>query len=280
MAITVQSEMVKLLVFCLIQDYGIIFESFENSLLTYPFPFPYLPWTMQDTIQTIDLSYPFTVSKEDSLDHLLQVLYKWGMAIIPDYLQADELSGLQQEFPSLLTHQADWLRQTPYSLGEAARITRAGIDTAQFPTLASVYGAPLMEKLTRLYLGPDAKVNFEIFAVKDIVGSSHIANDLHFDILKTFKFFIYLTDTTAKNGAIHCVPGSQQMTQVIRRMHGDKITPENRQLTRDLPVSDKDAMPVEGNAGTMIIFDTDVFHRAGTVHVGERWVLRGHSRPA
>jgi len=36
---------------------------------------------------------------------------------------------------------------------------------------------------------------------------------------------------------------------------------------------------VEGKAGSLIIFDTQTWHKAGIVSSGERRVMRGHTRP-
>jgi hypothetical protein len=48
-------------------------------------------------------------------------------------------------------------------------------------------------------------------------------------------------------------------------------------MSRDLPAKESDIVSVDGPAGTLIIFDTDVFHRTGTVTEGERRVMRGQS---
>ena len=135
-----------------------------------------------------------------------------------------------------------------------------------------------MESLTKMYMGPECDFNSKIFLCKDVVGSSHVANELHFDVLRTFKFFLYLTDTNEENGAFRVIPGSHQITHYIRKRLGDQITYENRALTRELPMTPKDTMPVIGEAGTLIIFDSDVFHQAGTMREGVRKVMRAHSR--
>jgi ectoine hydroxylase-related dioxygenase (phytanoyl-CoA dioxygenase family) len=136
-----------------------------------------------------------------------------------------------------------------------------------------------MQSITDAYLGKGFQSNQKIFVVKDVVGNSHHANDLHFDVQRTLKFFLYLGDTTAKNGAFSCIPGSHLITDKIRKENSDKISYENREFSRMLPYDPKDIISVEGNAGSLIIFDTDVFHQAGKVSDGERWVMRGQSEP-
>jgi len=45
-------------------------------------------------------------------------------------------------------------------------------------------------------------------------------------------------------------------------------------------VKPEEIFSIEGPAGTLIIFSTDVFHRAGIVSEGQRHVMRGHCRTA
>ena len=65
----------------------------------------------------------------------------------------------------------------------------------------------------------------------------------------------------------------------LMEIHKDKICYENRYLTRELDFEkSKEKISIEGKAGTLIIFDTDVWHQAGFVSKGVRRVMRGHTR--
>ena len=113
----------------------------------------------------------------------------------------------------------------------------------------------------------------------ELPGTQHNAQDLHFDVKKTLKFFLYLNDVTEANGAFSCVPGSHNKSEKIRNKYGNEISYENRHLTRQLAYNNEQVISVEGNAGDLILFNTDVWHRAGIVKEGERKVMRGHTRP-
>ena len=107
----------------------------------------------------------------------------------------------------------------------------------------------------------------------------HIAQDLHYDKIPTLKFFIYLTDTTSENGSFYCVPGSHKYTKKLQDKNRIELKSPEHSETRFVPLEfQSEQIPLEGKAGTLIIFDTDVFHRAGKVDKGERFVMRGHSR--
>ena len=216
---------------------------------------------------------------QNSEDLIVAQLIKFGVVIIPGYFNNQVVEFLRKEFHFALSQQQEnnFIKPFHYSEGAGCVVAKEKIDKSILPYTYNVFSTLFMSNLTNKYLRTKVVLNEVIYFVKDIVGSKHVANDLHFDVLRAFKFFIYLNDTTIKNGAFACVPGSHIKAIEIRKKYGDKISYDNRELTRELPYTEKDAVPLEGKAGTLIIFDTNVFHRAGIVSDGERWVMRGHS---
>ena len=210
---------------------------------------------------------------------ICRLLKEFGVMTVPDYVSAADLEIIRNEFLFGLSQpESKFIKPFPYSEGKGCLVLNDEIDREVFPATSCIFNAEWMRSLSEQYLGGRVDLNHSIYFVRDVVGSKHHANDLHFDVQRCFKFFIYLQDTTVDNGAFACVPGSLTNAADIRSRYGEKISYDNRELTRDLPFMEKDAVPVEGKAGTLIIFDTDVFHRAGSVSAGERWVMRGHTR--
>lgn len=218
-------------------------------------------------------------SKNLNDSELFLKLKNWGIVVLPNFYSETELIPLRKEFDSLLDEEDKAIvKKMDYSLGKGVIAYKKSLNKIKHSATLNIFANPEMDKLTKKYLGQEVDYNSEIFVVKDVVGSKHHANDLHFDVLSTFKYFIYLTDTTVENGAFTCVPGSHRRTAEIRKKLGSKISFENRELSRDLPYTEEEVIPIEGKAGTLIIFDTDVFHKAGFVSKGERCVMRGHNR--
>lgn len=239
---------------------------------------PFLTGT-QNLSTTMSYHHDFKISKNKTPQTILEKLNQYGIVVIPNYLEPQETEQLKQEFHKLLDIKADFVEPLDYSVGEAVKVFRDKIDVNQFPHIAETFGSDFMTEITDNYLNTPNLLNHQIYVVKDVVGISHVAQDLHFDVIPTLKFFIYLTDTTAKNGAFHCVPGSHEYTRKIQQENRNQGIKPEREQTRQLPPEiAKNLIPIEGNAGTLIIFHTDVFHKAGIVEEGERLVMRGHSR--
>lgn len=209
---------------------------------------------------------------------VVDTVNNYGVAIIKDYLVGDDLHALNKEYDEILkTNDVAGIETIAYDKGEARNFLIGKVGEG-FEHTKKVFFNDDFRKIKNLVLDEQSTFNSEIFVVKDVVGSKHHANDMHFDVVPTFKFFLYLTDTTIENGAFTCVPGSPKKTRAMRSKYGKKINYKNRYISRELDYTEEEVFPVEGKAGTLIIFTTETFHKAGTVSQGERRVMRGHCR--
>ncbi|MFI5204852.1 MAG: phytanoyl-CoA dioxygenase family protein [Flavobacteriales bacterium] len=217
-------------------------------------------------------------NKSASESDIISGLSEHGVLVIEDYCSRENVEKLREEFELILSKtKSNWLEERPYSLGKAALLTRNSEMKKEVPLSYEFFSSPFMQNIVNTYFGKGYTANQKIFVVKDVVGSSHHANDLHFDVQRTLKFFLYLSDTDEKNGAFKCVPGSNHLAEKIRKENPELISYENREFSRKLPYGTSDAISVNGKAGSLIIFDTNVSHQAGNVSVGERWVMRGQT---
>lgn len=217
---------------------------------------------------------------EFSPPEMLKKVHEYGLCVLPEFSGADELVPLNEEFDAILSGQPrEGINPIELNAGAGADVHLYELG-GQFPRMQEFFRASWMQEISDEYWEGPAKLNDHIYVMKEVAGTEHVAQDLHFDVLKTFKFFLYLNDVTAENGAFSCVPGSQKLTEQKREELGDSVSYENRELTREHPYSEDEIIPIEGKAGTLIIFTTEVWHRAGKVSQGERRVMRGHTRLA
>ena len=99
--------------------------------------------------------------------------------------------------------------------------------------------------------------------------------------LRSLKFFIYLSDIDKSCGAFSCSIGSRAEGYNLRRSAwsvGNYDNVKNR-IELDYPelLKEYPSQPIEGKAGTLIVFDTDTFHKGGKVESEkERLVVRLH----
>lgn len=215
---------------------------------------------------------------ESSQEEILGTLKENGVVAMPNFIPKVELQELDREFEQLLKTRSRGVKAFPLEKGEGVGIQRKKLRAKDFPATADFFNRPFMHRLASKYVHPTAKLNSKIYVVRDVVGTTTYANDLHFDVQKCLKFFIYLNDVTANNGAFEFVPKTHGWVEELRRSdRASEITFENRELSRELPYQEEHVLSLEAKAGTLFLFDTDMFHRTGTTSMGERKIMRGHT---
>lgn len=213
-----------------------------------------------------------------------------GVAILPNFFSGSQLRNLTREF--------QWLMGKPPVLGRglwgeedihdgdryrAVILNRKFLPSSHVPVTTMVFGSDFMNAVTRHYYGPDIHVqlNGQLWATEAHGTLGNIKDNavfrVHFDGNNFFKFFVYLTDTTEANGAFHVVPGSLEANREFRR---EKIAQGSLSVEEScMGDQEKRAVPIEAPAGTLIVFDSDIGHKAGTFTSDKkRLVIRGHTK--
>ena len=105
---------------------------------------------------------------------------------------------------------------------------------------------------------------------------------LHFDRWRSFKALVYLTDVTENDGPFSVVPRTQDIGKKLRRSSVNQayVDRPNR-IKLDYPNFYKEPIKIIDAAGTLILFDTDVFHEGGKVKKDhQRKLIRSHWYPS
>lgn len=209
---------------------------------------------------------------------ILDALEKDGLVLVPGYLDPPAIAAATRECHELFERTPSWAHHEEYSLGQSVRMERANVDCGLFPALAAAFSRPELEAVTRGFFGEGYIFSRTIYAILDVVGSSTRVQELHYDKMRHLKSFIYLTDVGPANGPFHCVPGSHLLTREIQRDNRERNIVPSDDDARVLPADLNDRrMAVLGEAGTLILFDSDICHHAGILTEGERLAARSLS---
>jgi hypothetical protein len=209
-----------------------------------------------------------------------RVVREEGVVLIEGWIDQETSAALAREQDRIFARGGEGIRRLAYEEGDVRVLTPGQARLTDYPALESSLFTPHLEEISRLVLGERSVFNSEVFCCLDQhIDKPRDVNILHFDKLRALKFFLYLTDTTADNGAFSCIPGSHVAAQERVRLHLAEGRPLRDLKNRDLPDFTGKDVPVEGKAGSLIVFDSDVLHRAGDVKPGLiRRVIRTHCR--
>ncbi len=223
---------------------------------------------------------------DGSVDSIINKLNKYGITLVKKYVQESSISNLMDEFKFILSNKnlgCNLIRQS-HPTNENGIMQTIDPICAQkehnLPIIASLFRNELMNNICNEYYRPhEFTLNPEVL-LTHLKESKNRILPWHFDRLQTLKFWIYLTDTNESNGAMEYAPGTHWEGRYRSQFHlsvGDLI----REIPNDIP-DDRiiNGRIIECQAGDLMIFDPDGFHRGGVISPGnERLALRGDSFP-
>jgi len=221
----------------------------------------------------------FQLGTHSSPEAVMNLLTSHGVVVIPGYLSGEQLNGVRSECAKLADDQSAGIVERKYHPGRSQLVHRAAWNASNYPAIENTIDAPFMRDIASRYFRRGAAFNYQFFLTRETKSGAPITG-LHYDRLVTLKFFIYLLDTTTENGAFECVPGTHESVAATRAHYVKRGVRLLDLPNFELPSEIGAPIPIEGAAGTMLIFTTDVIHQGGIVTEGRnRWVLRAHTRP-
>ncbi|MEM6903140.1 MAG: phytanoyl-CoA dioxygenase family protein [Pseudomonadota bacterium] len=228
----------------------------------------------------VDLNH-VTVTGDISVDDIAARVHRDGIVILPEFITGPLLEQLNKEFDQIMAAPDNCAFQVDRKTGLVnVRTSIEIMQRAGMANTAALFSNAMMAEIAYAYYGTrDAKVNHQLFInLNEHSPTPHMEPPfaLHFDKREVFKFFIYLTDTTAENGAMRVAPGTVEANRALRQNAMASGVPL-QQINNVIDEQAVPSLPIEGPAGTMFIFTTDVAHGAGAVAPGQsRRIMRGH----
>lgn len=224
-----------------------------------------------------DISMPTSADATEVAD----MVRTFGACRIPGLLSPTALGHLNEHFDRFFAETHPDIRidyaGDPFFLANVIKTDRLLMD---FPWLSRIFFNQFCRTVATDYFRGPVELNFQFYATENH-GVEQRAYDnmflIHFDAYSTIKFMVYLWDVDADCGPFEIVPGSHRtnIESRLRQLFEGKVYDE---LVSDLPYRDVETLPLVGPAGTMIVFDTDVSHRAGFCRPGrKRRLIRAHT---
>lgn len=220
------------------------------------------------------------IKKDTTSKEVIDKIRLNGFVKFPGYLE--DVSGIKGEVEKIIEETVE----DDYLFGKAARIGSVDHHQEVNPNIFNFFAQKWMYDLFAMYSGKVANFQ-EMFVQHDYRNDRGVNRngELHFDRLWTFKYMLYLTDVDETQGPFCTVPGSHIDGKFLRERtwsdNGSYNKAKNR-IFKDYPelgYSEEDIVPITGAAGTLIVFDTDLFHLGGLVQDNkDRILIRSHIR--
>jgi ectoine hydroxylase-related dioxygenase (phytanoyl-CoA dioxygenase family) len=241
----------------------------------------------------------YSKSEIKSLKTLNSVLLKDGIFKVNSYLSASEVEELKKEvLEKHLTHGKSYPFGSSFAINNPESLLNESL-------IKKIFSKPWMKELFLSFNKGVLKGFFDsIYSTHDYIYDGSIGRNgyLHFDRNASLKYFLYLNDVTKENGAFFIQPNSHRLGKQLRkkawsnlipspndslskkifiRLIGKSFAKVKNRIELDYPefYDPQKLIPVEGKAGTLIVFDSDIFHQGGKINKKgvERIVLRMHN---
>ncbi|WP_420547763.1 phytanoyl-CoA dioxygenase family protein [Curvivirga sp.] len=216
-------------------------------------------------------------------DEVLKRIQVYGAVVIKDFCPKEQLKSLDQDYWTVVdAEEKDRSKYVNAVIEFPGSTVMSVLDykvTAEnLPTFHKIFWSEYMRSIAAKYFSPlKVSLNNTVYVTNDTSNpdQKHIT-DWHFDQLHSLKFYLYLEDTNEDNGALQIIPGS----------HHEAFSRSNCGLMSGLEYFDNkipeeqvvNAVNLNAQAGDLIIFDTNCFHRGGRIEPNKiRRVIRGHS---
>ena len=167
------------------------------------------------------------------------------------------------------------MKDYAYKIGR--RHVSSQINSIPGPLKDLIYSEELVKFFNSFY---DQKLN-----CNDIMVTNEFYHDkmernkwLHFDRWKSLKAMVYLSDVCPDSGPFSVVPGTHKIGANLRRaFKGMPYEHRPNRIEIDYPSLYKESTPICEKKGTLILFDSDIFHQGGSIKEGKtRTLIRSH----
>lgn len=237
--------------------------------------------------------------KIKNIIQLEEIIVEEGIFKVSSFLDTNELTALKKEVAVYhKTNGNHYPFGTTYSINNIT-----GLPYSSFQK--KVFSKPWMKELFLALNHNVSKGYFDsIYSTHDFKFDEGVGRNgyLHFDRNRSLKFFFYLNDVNEENGAFFIQPNSHKLGRKLRerawgrlipcpkdnlikkillKLFGKQFSNIKNRIEIDYPelYDSNKLIPVVGKAGTLIVFDSDIFHQGGKINQKglERIILRMHN---
>ncbi len=228
----------------------------------------------------ININSKFLHSKADSPNTITNTLKKNGIAYLPNYLDFNAIAAINAEFDRLFESENKYCNLFTKNSRKGFNINLINLNRKSFPKITSLFYSSFVKSICDAYFG-QKKYLFNNIMKAEMhwsLNENTKITDAHFDAIHALKFILYLNDITYLNGAFKYSPETHISNSKFAQEYFIRGGQVRRIPNVCFPSEIQKLISIEGQAGTLIIFDTDGFHGDSCVYPGySRKVIRVHS---
>ena len=228
---------------------------------------------MKENLDLITIQSLNTTKVVDTLD-------QYGCCVINNYLNKKELNNLKSEFDCMFLdakkNNTFAINKHPTNKMGSFIVCKKNQLQAPYKTIKNIFTSKFMQKIANAYFNCNHLLNDDIFLTQEQPSKTELL-PWHFDRRHALKFYINLVDVDETHGALAYDIGSHREGHFRANFYmltGTKVG----EIPNDIPEKELHRpTSIITKAGSLVIFDSDGFHKEGLLLKGKRKIIRGHS---
>ena len=183
--------------------------------------------------------------------------------------------NINKEFDLQINSKKNYINDIKFSAKQIRLGDRFQLHEENCNYTFSVMNNPILRKIIYNLLNRKFYYNFQTFFQINSPSSDTPAGELHFDKIHEYKIWIFVNDTNTNNGPIELFPKTHLENRIFRKKNYLNKTNFNNVI--DPNKNSYTGEKIIANRGSVLIFDSDLLHRATEVISGNRKIIRSHS---
>ena len=224
--------------------------------------------------QKIDVYINSELEKFGHINDIVEKINTDGYFIFNQLLSREVISKFNIEFDFILKNKNNFFKKSNSNTFQYRYFEKNNLYFDGLIYMFSLMNNTRLSKIINLLFKKKNKFNSQIFFQETKKTLNPLAKELHFDKLHQFKIWLFLNDIEDVNGPIEIFPKSHKQNEA-QRLNSYKSVEDVVNLPGN--IINYTGKKLVGNAGSLLIFNSDLYHRATNVTEGYRRIVRGHS---
>ncbi len=204
------------------------------------------------------------INNNIDINEICEKIKTQGYFVYKNYVS--NIEKLDNEFENIMNNETNSFdKNTGKNKCLRSNLNNNYININNFPNICKVFNDDFIIRICEMF-----NINFfndkkDIFIHKDYESLSTNNTYPHFDVDRKLKFYICLNNMNLSNGCFKVLPNSIKMVENIRNTIGKRknIFNEGHNNFNGISLGIEKLVPLEADAGDLIIFDTNCIHAGG-----------------
>ena len=214
-----------------------------------------------------------SLTQNNNSKHIINEINDKGFFLLESVLDESKLKMISSEFEFVIQNRENEFKDNNSNSIQVRYFNKYNLFDEKLLSTFAVFNDHYIKRIVSNLLNSNFVYNSQIFFQETNETNDPLAGEIHFDKLHQLKVWIFVNDVDEFNGPIELYLKSHLVNKEKRK----NCYRELKEIDNCYKGEDFETVKIKGKAGSILIFDSDLYHRATKVVKNNRKIIRGHS---